>query len=178
MSRVLNVANLSTERAELINEFQELCQTNDWHHIKIETNSAIEPTLVIGPSCLRLDFKNSNLVHEPYMPSKILFSRFLRPGNDKKHFGKCDKPPISGDELEKAVDRLIQYFENNTIVRVSDIFQECSVCLEPTNLKTMCNHPLCKSCWKKIEKQNEMGQDPDSDDYEFARCPICRKSQH
>lgn len=170
MSRVLNVANLSNERTELITELQELCQTNEWHHIKIESNSAIETTLVIGPSCLRLDFKNSNLVHEPYMPSKMLFSKLSIPSNK-------DKTPISGDEIEKAVDCLIQYFENNTIVRVTDIFQECSVCLETTNFTTKCHHPLCKSCWKKIEKQNDKRQNCESHDYELSRCPICRKEQ-
>ena len=180
MSRVLNVANLSNERAELINEFQELCQTKKCHTIKIDNQSAVESTLVIGPSCFRLDFKNSNLVHEPYMPSYILFSKLSRPTNMKKKqnwFGVPDDTPITVDEIEKAVDCLIQYFENKRFEPVSETFQECSVCLEVTNLKTMCNHPLCTNCWKKIEKLNDKKQNCECEGYELARCPICRKEQ-
>lgn len=170
MSRVLNGYNLSNERAELITKLQKLCQTNEWHRIKIETNSAIETTLVIGPSCLRLDFKNSNLVHEPYMPSKMLFSKFSMPSNK-------NKTPITGDEIEKAVDCLIQTIEHSCFASVSETFQECSVCLEKTNFTTKCNHPLCKTCWKKIEKQNDKRHNCESHDYELARCPMCRKEQ-
>lgn len=179
MSKVLNGYNLSNERANLINEIQEVClKKKCWKRIEIDTKSAIGTTLVIGPSAISLEFKNLNIVQEPHMPSKVLFSKFLRPGNDKKYFGKSDKTPITGDEIEKAVDCLIQTIENNCFASVSEKFQDCSVCLEKTNLTTKCHHPLCKNCWEKIEKRNEMGQDPDSDDYEFARCPICRKSQH
>ena len=177
MSRVLNGANLSTERAELIKKIQEFCQTKKWHNINIDTKSAIETTLVIGPTCLRLDFKNLNLVHEPYMPSKMLFAKFSRLSNKNKTKRNMDKSSISGDEIEKAVDCLIQTIEHSCFASVSETFQECSVCLEKTNFTTKCRHPLCKTCWKRIEKQNEMGQDPDSLNFRFAKCPICRKQQ-
>jgi len=38
-------------------------------------------------------------------------------------------------------------------------YQECSVCLEPTKLKTSCKHSLCRCCESKIVPK---------------RCPICR----
>jgi hypothetical protein len=163
MSRVFNANNLSNERVELIKEIQELCQREKCHTIKINNQSAVEPTLLIGPSFIRLDFKNLNLVHEPYIPSKMLFSNFSR--------------PLTGDEIEKAVDILIQTIENNWFPSVSEKFQDCSVCLEATNYTTKCHHPLCKTCWKKIDKQNEKGQNVESSEFVLARCPICRKEQ-
>jgi hypothetical protein len=160
MARVFNVNNLSNERAELIKEIQELCRTKKYHTIKIDTQSAVETSLSIGPTFIRLDFKNLNLVHEPYMPSKMLFSNFSIPSR-----------PIAGVEIEKAVDLLIQTIENNCFASVSETFQECSVCFEATNLKTMCNHCVCKDCWKKIDNLSE------SDHYVLPMCPICRKQQ-
>jgi hypothetical protein len=165
MSRVFNAKNLSTERAELIKEIQELCQTKICHSIKIENESAIETILIVGKWYMRLDFRNLNLVHEPYIPSKIIICQF--PG--KK---------LSKDDIEKGIDILIQTFENNSFARISDKFEDCSVCMELTNFTTKCHHPLCKKCWKKIEKENEKGQNTDSSNFKFPKCPICRKSQH
>ena len=177
MSKVFNVNNLSNERAELIKKIQELCQTKKCHTIKIDNQSAVETSLSIGPTFIRLDFKNLNLVHEPYMPSKMLFAKFSRLSNTNKTLRNMDKSPISGDEIEKAVDCLIQTIENNCFASVSETFQDCSVCLEKTNFTTKCHHPLCKTCWKRIEKQNERGQNVESSRFVLARCPICRKEQ-
>jgi hypothetical protein len=48
-------------------------------------------------------------------------------------------------------------FNNNVKLR----FDQCSVCLEDTNKKTPCDHPLCILCWSKI-----IGEE--------IKCPICR----
>jgi len=165
MSRVFNAKNLSTERTELIKEIQELCQAKICHSIKIENESAIETILLVGKWYIRLDFRNLNLACEAIMPSKIIICKF----SDKK---------LSKDDIEKGVDFLIQTFENNSFARISDRFEDCSVCMELTNFTTKCHHPLCKKCWKKIEKENEKGQNTDSSNFKFPKCPICRKSQH
>lgn len=39
--------------------------------------------------------------------------------------------------------------------------QECSVCLEMTNKKTRCKHPLCYVCYSSLVSKD---------------CPLCRKS--
>lgn len=48
-------------------------------------------------------------------------------------------------------------FNNNVKLR----FDQCSVCLDDTNKKTCCDHPLCIFCWSKI-----IGEE--------IKCPICR----
>lgn len=39
---------------------------------------------------------------------------------------------------------------------------ECCVCFEPTEIKTSCNHKVCRACCEKIVK------------YDIFKCPMCR----
>jgi len=65
-------------------------------------------------------------------------------------------------DVENAIGLLIQSFEGLD-------FQDCSVCLEKTCVKTNCKHPLCKGCFHKMKavKMRLYNRLP--------TCPICRK---
>lgn len=39
---------------------------------------------------------------------------------------------------------------------------DCCVCFEPTDIKTSCNHNVCRACCEKIVK------------YDIFKCPMCR----
>lgn len=44
-----------------------------------------------------------------------------------------------------------------------DVIENCSICLEPNTVTTICKHNLCKECYYKI-----------IDKKEHPKCPICR----
>jgi len=55
---------------------------------------------------------------------------------------------------------------------IKSLYQECCVCYEITQTRTICKHPLCVRCWGQIPTiSNPEGGD---DDYEQP-CPICRR---
>jgi len=66
---------------------------------------------------------------------------------------------ITGQLVERNVLEL-HNAKKQAFKKFIKINDDCSVCLEPTQQKTPCNHILCMSCWQKIKK---------------LKCPICRR---
>lgn len=71
---------------------------------------------------------------------------------------RADKPPYAIFEAMKLIP------ENTSIVFDYD---DCVVCLEPTTLKTNCNHHICLPCETRVRLQAKAENKPKS-------CPMCR----
>ena len=73
----------------------------------------------------------------------------------------CCKTPV---HLNCALKYNLVCCEINKITKTSKEYEECSVCFEETNCKTLCNHSVCKKCLINIYKTNFK-----------LECPYCRK---
>jgi len=69
----------------------------------------------------------------------------------------------------------------NSNIKVKKLYDECSVCFEPTTCKGKCNHYCCYTCWDKIEqyfcddcKENDYNGDCNDELCGNQRCPMCR----
>jgi hypothetical protein len=61
------------------------------------------------------------------------------------------------DEIQSIHDIKLSY------INLFDNISECCVCMEPTNIKTMCKHTICQKCFCNLKPK---------------KCPICRNRLH
>lgn len=90
-----------------------------------------------------------------------------------------DKDNTTIEELEEKKEF---YKKFNSNIKVRKIYEECSICFEPTMCKGKCNHFCCYPCWNKIEdyycdecKENDCECDCDDEICGHQRCPVCRQ---
>lgn len=86
----------------------------------------------------------------------------------KLRFNAC-KGVFETEDNYKDVFNMFQFL--NSLPNVKTNFDECCVCHEMTQSKTVCGHRLCRPCMFSIEPK----QDPeDPSDTDIYPCPICR----
>ena len=61
---------------------------------------------------------------------------------------------------------MFDFLKNMKNIKCGD---DCSVCYEKTQFKTVCNHSVCLSCLTQIKEISDVG------DNKYKNCPICRE---
>lgn len=111
---------------------------------------------------------NKDYIYEFHL---ILFDNIdLSKGSKKKCVycleKKCDHKLENSNNyfhFKCGLDKDFIYHQINNICETTDT-NECSVCFEMNNNKTICGHNVCKKCLLNIYKDNEL------------ICPYCRRS--
>jgi hypothetical protein len=89
--------------------------------------------------------------------------------------------------IEDLEERKEFHKKLNSNIKVKKMYEDCTICFEPTMCKTMCGHFCCYPCLDKIddyycddckENEGECDCDDDEDVCGFQRCPVCRQKMY
>jgi len=159
MTTVFKFADLSEKKTELISLIQKKRYRKNTVKIPLDfepyRDLALKMNLLICPTSIDLETKTK-------IPGKNELFTFPLKNLIVRVEEITDKNwKFSAEDIENAINKLIQDFGLE--------FQDCSVCLEKTCVKTNCSHPLCKGCFHKMKAVKMPLYN------RLPNCPICRK---
>lgn len=177
-----NISTLREQQHELIAVIQDTIDNyRQPIRILLENDSSVISEVEVSCSSITLGLTDYNFTPPKVIPSRVLASVFQKPSNVSK--------TLTNEDIKEAVIKLIQIIDTISYPKVSQNFQECSVCLEMTNKTTKCLHPLCESCGNVMEKMFLKKFDAAAAEAEYEKrgidwtdkrtkmpcCPMCRK---
>ena len=180
-----NISTLREQDTELIAVIQDSIDNyRQPIRILLENDSSVISEVTVSCSGITLDSSDYNFTPPKVIPSRVLASVFQRPSKVSYVSNS-----LTATEIKESVIKLIQIIDTISYPKVSQDFQECSVCLEMTNKTTKCLHPLCESCGDVMEKMFLKKFDAAAAEAEYEKrgidwtdkrtkmpcCPMCRK---